>query len=386
MATQTVNSLPVDDADIGPVRRKFMAEAGLHLYSGGATVLRPSDLYSLARLPDFREALAGCNIYLICRRPRISISPHRLRVCEGMIHGEFRVHEDVASYQPYHFVQSKPFLNTDFTPWRAADIISAPSSGCDVRIADSNGRHQFVPAHVLVAKSRHDLGKETSLEVLYVGQGFGKKGERLATDRLSAHSTLQRIMAETMLEKPSDEILLLLFRYEHSRNILSTAGDMSVEPSASSQDEREHMLKSGALHLDRRTRIMLAEATLINYFMPKFNIMHKDSFQPSNTKKLKTLKSLFAHDLTGLIVEINTSDFGSRLYSASEPARTMESSFPPDVIARIQSPGWPKEAGLSTAEVDEFISEMTHAHFARYPLHSKTERESFLHSLPWGQA
>lgn len=387
MTTATLHSLLAESADIGVVRRKFMAEAGLHLYSGGATVLRPTDLYHLARIPNFRAALAGCNIYLICRRLRISISPHRLQVCEGMIHGAFRLPEDdPASYQTYHFVQSKPFLNADFTPWHAAEIVSLSPSGYDVRIVDSNGRHQIVAAHVLVANSRHTLGKDTSLEVLYVGQGFGKNGERLATDRLSAHSTLQRIMAETMLEKPSDEILLLMFRYEHSRNILSTAGDMSVEPSASRQEEREHLFKSGKLHFDRKTRVTLAEATLINHFKPRYNVMHKDSFQPSNTKKLKTLRKLFAHDLTGLMVEINTSNFGSKLYSSSAPARTTESSFPPDAIARLKSPTWLKQAGLSTAEVDEFIADMTHVHIARYPLYSKTERESFLHALPWGQA
>ncbi|MCP6726261.1 hypothetical protein NL526_29830, partial [Klebsiella pneumoniae] len=80
------------------------------------------------------------------------------------------------------------------------------------------------------------------------------------------------------------------------------AGDFSIEPTATSQEESDHLLKASNTKIDRKTRITLAEAALINHFKPKYNIMHKDSFRASNMKKLKSLKNLFKNDLTAVLV------------------------------------------------------------------------------------
>ncbi len=374
------------DEDPGPVRRKFMAEAGLHLFSGGASVLRPCDLYQHQKNEKIREALEGCNIYVIGRRRRISVCPHSLRVSGGLLYGNFRLHGDEFTYEEFPFSQKHHLFDDEGAQWNFIDAATPNVFGHDVVVADQLYRKANIPAHVLIANSRHSLGRNTNLEVLYIGQGYGQTGKRLAIDRLSKHSTLQRILAESAEQNPHDEILLLMFRYEHSNNIISTAGDFSVEPTASQEEEVQHLMKVRDIRLDRKTRITLAEAALINHFKPKYNIMHKDSFRTENSKKLKTLKKLFSLDLTGLIVEINTANFGSQLFSTHAPAPTPEESFSSEVLGRLQSPEWRRETGISAAEAQQYITEMTHAHYPRFALYSPTERETFLHALPWGES
>ncbi|MBV8037219.1 hypothetical protein [Roseateles sp.] len=96
------------DADgPGDIKRKCLAEAGLNLYSDGPVMFRPSDIYRLGKDPGFREALRGSNIYLICRRHRISVDPVTLKVKGGDLYGDFLVHGE--GYQEW---QREPFILT----------------------------------------------------------------------------------------------------------------------------------------------------------------------------------------------------------------------------------------------------------------------------------
>ena len=235
---------------------------------------------------------------------------------------------------------------------------------------------------MLIANTTHELRDHTALEVLYVGQAHGQHGKRLAVDRLSDHRTFQRILAESGESNPSDEVLLL-FSDTSTRNIVSTAGDFSVEPTASADEEQRHLDRSREIKLDRRTRVTLAEAALINYFRPAYNVLHKDSFRPDRMKRLKTLKKLFEFDLTALIVEINSSNFRSKLFSAHAPAGTLNGVQNRAASERLKSKAWLDEHGIGRVEADQFIADMTHGHIARFPLYEKSQRESFLHSLPW---
>ncbi|WP_155122328.1 hypothetical protein [Burkholderia ubonensis] len=365
-------------------KRKFLAEAGVNLYSSGATVFRPTDLYLFGQASNVRTALVGCNIYLVCRRRRISIDPYTLRVSSGLLYGDFRLHgADIFDFDRFPFSQTQYLQENDGQPLWFVAAETSNSSGFDVVVMDKLGRRSTIPAHVLIANTSHKLANHTTLEVLYVGQAYGQHGKRLTVDRLSDHTTFQRILAESIESNPCDEVLLLFFRYEHARNIISTAGDFSIEPSASREEEQIHLQRCGELKLDRRTRITLAEAALINYFKPAYNIVHKNSFHPERMKKLKTLEKLFKLDLSALIVEINTSNFKSKLSSACAPAAKLNDFFDSTAIERIESKMWIDENGISQTERDQFIADMTHVHFARFALYDKSERESFLHALPW---
>lgn len=41
------------------------------------------------------------------------------------------------------------------------------------------------------------------------------------------------------------------------------------------------------------------------------------------------------------------------------------------------------DSHLTAAQIDEWLNEQSHAHIARFALYEKSERETFLHALPW---
>lgn len=348
----------------------------MHLFSSGATVLRPADLYLLSESEELKSALELCNIYFIVRRPKITLCPHSIRTQFGKLYGDFLVHEGSFNFQRFPFKTGGDSSRENF-PLLILSAQVADQHGNALKVQFTPSDHAIVPVNRLIAQSAHSLNEHTELDVLYVGQGKGRKISRTAFQRLYAHVTLQRIMAESMLSHPDSEILLLLFKFEHSRNIISTGGDFSVEPTATQSEELEHFNKIMDVTLDRNARINLAEAALINYFKPHYNIHYKEIFRSG---KLKIVEKLIEKDLTGIIVEINTANIRCKLRSTYKKARTLRSIFSPEQISQIEKSR--SQPDLKD-DADELILNMTHTHHVEIPLFSPEERETFLHSLPW---
>lgn len=368
------------------IKRKYLAEAGLHLFTGGPAMFRPSDIYHFSSHPSYAAALAGTNVYIICQRRRISVCPHSIKVSGGGLCGEFIVHGDsYLEWERERFFLTPTSFNPEVRPVRFVAARSTDSFGHAVDLIDEHGRRSRLPCPVLVASSEHDLGNRTRLEVLYVGQSFGKGGERVSAERLKRHTTLQRILADYADASGTTEILLLGFQYGSAKNWMSTAGNQWVVPAATSDEELLHMSAVGAQEFDRRTRVLLAEAALINYFKPQYNEMHRDSFRPDNNQKLKTLKKLFRADMSALVVELNTSNIGAKLWSAAAPYGAMEAYLTSDRIATMRSNALSGDSHLSAAEVNEWLKDQRHAHIAHFALYDRSVRETFLHELPWNE-
>lgn len=357
------------------VRRKYLLEAALHLYSGGPAVMRPFELYRYHDDPRVRQALDLCNIYLIVRRKKIVVCPQALRVSEGLVSGDLLVHDGL-DRERVPFAQRRPWDGPG-GPLHALRVQVRDDNGHEIVVDAVDGARVVIPAHAVVAETEHQLEAHTDLHVLYIGQGIGRSIERLAIDRLRAHTTFQRVLCDTLHEAPDCEILLLLFRYEHHRVQASTGGDFSVEPSASDQQERDHLDRLTKIVISRRNRIALAEAALIHHFKPRYNYLLKEAFPPP---KAKLVRELCSQDLSGLIVEISTSSIGSRLRTDHRPPRRLTDFFEPSQIERL------KAGDELSDEGRQFVQDMTHTHVAQIPLFSAEDRESFLHALPWAQA
>lgn len=322
------------------VTRKYLSEGTLEIFSSGATVMQPTDIYHLAKDDNIREALTGCNLYLIVRRPRISVATDTLRVEDNYIKGHLLV-------QSGHEYMRFPFRHTI----KLADYITAvkaPGYPQDaIYYMAVTGETIRMPIFRFMADCEYDLDGYDDLEILYVGQGYGTEGERLALDRLQDHKTLQRILADTLHKQPDHEVLLLLFRYEHYKKHSSTGGDFSVEPTATDEESIKYLHDVMDATFSRKNRVSLAEAGLIRYFEPMYNKIYKKTF-PS--EKHKVLEELLELDFSGLVVQMDTSNIKTNLYT--DKARPC--------------------TGL-------FADLHPHVHIAQIPLYSKEKRESFLH-------
>lgn len=318
-----------------------MAEGALELYSSGATVVRPTDIYHLAKDEHVREALADCNVYLIVKRPRISIATDSLRIENNQVKGDFLVQYGL-EYKKYAFTHTLKLADYIVS----VHVFGHPQIGVSYQAI--NGVSVKMSIFEFMSDCEYDFDGAEEMEVLYAGKGFGENGEVLAIDRLLKHETLQRILADTLLGHPDHEVLILLFRYEHYKKHSSTAGDFSVVSTATEEEDLKYLDTVINAEFSRKNRVLLAEAGLIKYFEPKYNKIYKKTF-PS--KEHKVLEELLELDFSGLIVQMDTGNIKIKLFSDK-----------------------------TVPETGFFADMHPYVHIAKIPLYSEEERESFLHA------
>lgn len=352
--------------------RQFTMEGCLHLFSSPPSVLTPADIYRVADNRAARSFLAGSNVYLITCRPRILIDADYFQLVGGVIFGHLLVVRD-GTWRKVPFRYGLGFEQHLGRPEHCNATVLANGTG----VLIENGQGQvLVAVHVIIAAGMCELSdEERDLHVLYVGQGMGKDESKLAVDRLSRHSTFQRILADFHTHHPELELLILLFRFEHQRKLMSSGGDLTLEPRASEIEDREHIHQMHRSRFERRKRVTLAEAALISFFKPRYNdIFKRTNFYLSG--KLKFLESLVKQDMVGFIVEICTGNARARLYSESRPPVSIEPEAHEFLRAAANDPKCGDEARLE-------LQQMMTSHFIKIPLTSAEERDSFLHGMRW---
>ena len=130
-----------------------------------------------------------------------------------------------------------------------------------------------------------------------------------------------------MASNPDDEVLLFLFEYEPAKVFVHMDGTTNSD--IGGDEDMQHIRSVLDNPPSQKEEISIAEAGLIWYFQPEFNIKLRDSYPH---EKLKLLSSCYNFDLCGLIVEVNTEEFPVRLYSKVRPAADVTPNFHPVLI------------------------------------------------------
>jgi len=355
--------------------RLYAAEGSVHLYSSAPVVLTPADLYDLKQNTQLKEFTELCNIYVVAARGRIFVDPLQFHFTDDVMRGRFIV---AGESGPNHVDFVWRISGDPFGDGSKVEEVRVSDNGTHVQLFNGAGSHTVAPALRLVAEARSGLTQaQRDLEVLYVGQGIGRSRARTALDRLQNHSTLQRILADAVTLMPNMEVVLLLYRFEHSRSIISTGGDLRAEPAATQEQEQAHMRRISGAKISRRSRIALAEAALIRHFQPHYNVQIKSSDFAAR-RKLKVLAEVLKLDLTGVIVEISSANIRSRLQTASAPPVDLSTLFGPEVLS-----GDPlDDPHLESAWQDQ-VQQMAHTQFANFALTTPEERDTFMHGTVW---
>jgi len=284
--------------------RKYFSEVTLGLNTKNAAAVPPDELVSGKEIPaETRELLDLCHIYAICRRPSLSFDPAQFGYTKPISFGIFKRKVSGAD-EEHAFVF--PLIN------RAGGRIEvAPYPHRTIQGFDEAGELAYEwPASMVAMRAKTANDTLNDFEVLYIGQAFGN-GNRTAFDRLQSHKTLQKILADIHANAPDDEVLLFMFEYEAAKAFVHMDG-IAKDAQIQGEEDTEHL--KDVLHnpLSEKEEISIAEAGLIWYFKPPYNVKFKDS-QPA--ENLKVLESCYKLDFAGLVVEINTEEFPCRLWS-----------------------------------------------------------------------
>lgn len=285
--------------------RKYQTEFALSIYSSEPAILAPSDLDKINANPkEIQEKLRGSNIYLILKRPRISFEPESLSIVDREVCGTLGI-------QLEEGVIKKPFKFTGRLPDKVGSVKASKYPYTKLTLFDASGNEgPTIPFTFFMPQIEAALDGHDHMEVAYVGQAFGAAGERSAVDRLSSHSTLQKILADIAAKQPNMEVFLALYQFEYDRFIISMDGINKAR--ITGDPDKMHYQKMLDADFTRAMRISLAEAALIRYFQPEYNKEYKNEFPK---KRHKILKKLYDYDFAALTVEASVEDLGLHLYS-----------------------------------------------------------------------
>ncbi len=249
-----------------------------------------------------------CNLYIVSRRPRISVHPDSVFIDEERFSLTLREQREDAFRELHiagrHALGKGPFKWVSSFPYE------------DFSIVDAEG-NAVAGGVVAIAAVGWGMIAPSALpqEVIYIGQAFGKAGERTAYDRLKSHSTLQRIYSEN---RPDLEIWLSLCRLSDMN--LASEIDPTYEAIRTDEEDDEHVAKvfsrvneSG---FASREAVAIAEAGMIAYFRPIYNEKFKDNYPDPRHVHISTCYDL---ELSNVVVELQGQDIDACYYSSDVP-------------------------------------------------------------------
>ncbi|MFJ6826245.1 hypothetical protein ACIQRH_01420 [Pseudomonas sp. NPDC090964] len=289
------------------MKRKFLTEYAICYMNSLTGIITADQLMSGGTLPaEEEQRLSSCHIYAIAARPSVRYKPDSIRHENNKFSGVLVYKVSGKEYE---------FGSYDWELEDGASKLECPYPYLEINAVTSAGEiTTHMPANVMAmlrARSetqRHDLN---TFQVLYIGQAIGD-GSRCAVDRLTSHSTLQRILARVPYDHPDQEIVLFMYEFDHTK-IISSMDGRAV--GAIANDENDARFANAVRNPPKKKQsVGMIEAALIRYFQPEYNDKFKLKF-PST--KLKTLKSCYDLDISGLTVELDSSEVGVFMWSSS---------------------------------------------------------------------
>lgn len=286
--------------------RKYLTEFGLNMFGSYSALLQHDKIEELAT--DNTYAANPCHIYMITRRPRITLEPSSIKFDEEHVKGIFNIQRG-ANLEPYSFEIPNQLGTSNLK-------IDCPYPHTEFRIYNENNETVSFGKTALLISMIGKFWELLPLEVLYVGQAYGAEGTRSAPARLKNHSTLQRIYAEAIRKSPDQEIWLVLWSFEQVL-LMGIDGTQQIY-GTTDQEDKEHTHLVVRNNVTEQQRINFTEAALIRYFEPEYNKIYKGSFPNPDHKNYSECYDL---DINFISVELQTRDLMCQLWSPKAPAR-----------------------------------------------------------------
>jgi len=289
------------------MKRKNITEYALGYMNSYTAMVTAYELMSGWKPVEGQEELDRCHIYIIATRPSAYFIADSLKHDGKVLSGQIgykisgvETRVDFADF-PFKFLDDAVEFRCEY-PFRM--IWAYNSAGEQI--------HYLPATHFATMLGAYNYdGVLNRFEVLYVGQALGQ-GNRSAQQRLTSHSTFQKILALSAHDYPDAELVVFMFQFDHEQ-VISSMDGRAV--GAITDDSNEQRLMNAIRNPpDKKQKIAMVEAGLIRYFQPRYNEIFKIKF-PS--QKHKTLLSCRALDVSALVVELDTSDLRFTLWSPS---------------------------------------------------------------------
>lgn len=162
----------------------------------------------------------------------------------------------------------------------------------------------------IIISDAYAFGDYPSFKIEYIGISI----EQDISDRLSNHTTLQKIMADSLTNHLNEDFYILLFNPAYFE--VKAYGAKDGENKSDEEIAREFVDEFGNYYSEQDKIISLTEMMLINHFKPEYNKEYKKS---NFYSKFKTLKNLYMQEYDdaclNLCIMQNDYDKNIKLYT-----------------------------------------------------------------------
>lgn len=317
------------------MKRKYMSEFALHTYTSYLSICYPNDLSTLGAQEQ------NYHIYMITLVPKLTFNKDSLQIFEDHISLEVNVKtEEKEEVETLEFAVDPKINHKELT-----FEIDKPRKSITIKNDKGHGvKARIISLYTMLSK------KNLETEIIYIGQSFGKNGERTATERLKSHSTLQKIQSELLFEAPERDLALVLL--EFTPRLLSSMDGISKNYETNEEEDKAHLRQiMGNPPLELNNQIInITEAALINFFKPEYNEKFKDNFPDVAHKGYKQYYDL---DYNAIAVELDPDAIGLKVFSKEKDYPLYSSikyTLHPEQIRKSMFDIFPKKEEAQTTD------------------------------------
>jgi hypothetical protein len=268
------------------------------------SICQQQELDSEAIKTEFNEDYP-CHIYFVISRPRVTLIPEKCNFKGSDSKFVFRIQNKFENIEKEVLIKTRE--NTSNYKIKSEYPFSK------FHIYDNGEKIFTAKSSLFYFMNTREYSDNMNSEILYIGQSYGKNGERQAPKRLKNHSTLQNIYSEAIQNNPDKEIWLALLSFE--RQLLTNFDGRLMENKNEVYEVEKAaniMYKFNENQLDEKQMINFTEAALIKYFKPKYNIIYKDIFpNPSH----KSYKECYDLDVNSVAFQLETDTVKTKLFT-----------------------------------------------------------------------
>ncbi|HWI54753.1 MAG TPA: hypothetical protein VNT57_03610 [Desulfobacteria bacterium] len=276
--------------------RKIRNAITLNMIGKYFCLVQPEDLIHFTD----NGSVPPVQIYMITRRPRITLDPATLKVTGELITGNFRVYRG-RSTESHGFTMLNQLGTSEIR-------IESPAPHNMFYVYDENDEViSMGKAANLIPLCKEPLEDLLDLEVMYVGQTFGLEAARTSLNKIGDIKTLQAVCSDIECKTPDQEVWLVLWHFEQ------LSGPAAANPEFMSQEEEAVFLeKILGQNVSLKQAENFTEAALIQFFAPEYN---NTSIYNLENKAAETYPGCYSLDVDSIIIELNMEELSCRLWS-----------------------------------------------------------------------
>lgn len=286
-------------------------QLGLNFYSSKLCIFNPADLAN----EQVRKEIESdkYHVYMICKRKK-------------MFFESSRILEDGQTETTLYWLNEKHDNQYQKVISISGVKINAVQDG--YYNIDYQGHSGIQIKEPLMVNSFFFLGQDvigtsvadplpSDLEVMYVGQAFGRTSTKKIDYRLANHDKIQKIALEVLNSGSNEEVLIIGIKVE-TNDIATSFVNLGADNSTFTLENAMKLRNKAEMRVSDGQQITIFEASLISFFQPKWNTEYKSSFPSPDFDSYDEIYET-EFDYSGLTVD--TFPVRARVFSAHIPER-----------------------------------------------------------------